>query len=245
MQWLELLTLALLPAFLIADFFYRARREPSVAGWRLRAGVFTALSFALSLATGALWATVFDGKSLLDGASLGIAGGALAGILCYELCHYAYHRSAHSFRWLWRIHQMHHSAETLDAWGAYYLHPLDAVFFVTWSSLVMFPLLGLAPEAGAVAVAFITFAGIFQHANLKTPRWLGFIVQRPESHAIHHARAVHHENFADLPLLDMLFGTFNNPRHSVEKLEQGFYFGASRRWLESLLLRDVTSPRQP
>lgn len=43
--------------------------------------------------------------------------------------------------------------------------------------------------------------------------WLGFIVERPESHRIHHQEGVHAYNYADLPLWDMLFGTFRNPRH--------------------------------
>lgn len=241
MSRLELFTLALLPAFLALDLVYRARRDDAVRGWRLRAGIVTAISFAISLATGAGWGLLLEGKALFNGAVLGTVGGTLAGMLAYESLHYAYHRSAHRFGWLWRVHQMHHSAETLDAWGAYYLHPLDALLFTTLSSVVMFPVLGLTPQAGALAMAFITFAGIFQHANIRTPHWVGYLIQRPESHAIHHARTVHGFNYADLPLLDMLFGTFRNPR-SVEGVEQGFYFGASRRWREALLLRDVQQP---
>jgi sterol desaturase/sphingolipid hydroxylase (fatty acid hydroxylase superfamily) len=84
--------------------------------------------------------------SLIDSSRLGIAGGAIVGILVYELVHYWYHRAAHRFDVLWRwSHQMHHSAESLDAFGAQYLHPLDTFFFTTWGSLVFFPLLGPAP----------------------------------------------------------------------------------------------------
>ena len=90
-------------------------------------------------------------------------------------------------------------------------------------------------------MAFITFCGIFQHANISTPHWLGYLVQRPESHVIHHAKDVQHCNYADLPLIDMIFGTFHNPR-SIKGIDQGFYFGASRRLVDALLLRDVTSP---
>jgi sterol desaturase/sphingolipid hydroxylase (fatty acid hydroxylase superfamily) len=36
--------------------------------------------------------------------------------------------------------------------------------------------------------------------------------QRPESHCVHHQRNLHAYNYADLPLWDMLFGTFGNPR---------------------------------
>ena len=55
-------------------------------------------------------------------------------------------------------------------------------------------------------------SAIFQHANVRTPRWLGYFVQRPESHSLHHERGVHRDNYSDLPVFDMLFGTFRNPR---------------------------------
>lgn len=244
MTTLELITLGILPAFLLLDLVHRARPQPVARGWRVRALVVTGFNFALSLAVGFAWAEVFNGKSLLDGKQLGTAGGALAGVLCYELAHYWYHRSAHRHGWLWRLgHQMHHSAESLDAWGAYYLHPIDAAIFVSLSSIVLFPVLGLSPQAGAIATAVLTFAGIFQHANVATPRWLGYIVQRPESHAVHHARGVHGHNYADLPLWDMVFGTFVNPQRVEQDVAHGFYDGASRRLGDMLLFRDVSQPK--
>jgi len=139
---------------------------------------------------------------------------------------------------------MHHSAESLDAFGAFYLHPVDAAMFTTLSSLIFFPLLGLTAEAGVLAALFLTFNAMFQHANIRTPRWLGYFIQRPESHGIHHAAAIHRYNYSDLPLWDMVFGTFRNAR-SEEGLRTGFYPGASARVLEMLIGRDVSKPRSP
>jgi sterol desaturase/sphingolipid hydroxylase (fatty acid hydroxylase superfamily) len=183
------------------------------------------------------------GWQVFNGAVLGTAGGAVVGVLTYEFFHYWYHRSAHRYNGLWRLgHQMHHSAESLDAWGAYYLHPIDVFCFTSISSLVLFPLLGLAPEAGAWAAAVLTFLGIFQHAHLQTPRWLGYLIQRPESHAIHHQRGVHAHNYADLPLWDWIFGTLRNPAQTGAWPEQGFHAGASARMAEMLTFRDVSVP---
>ena len=83
---------------------------------------------------------------------------------------------------------------------------------------------------------------MFQHANIKTPYWLGYLIQRPESHAVHHGRGIHRYNYSDLPLWDILFGTFRNPR-TVEGLQVGFYRGASARIPEMLVGRDVTQPK--
>jgi sterol desaturase/sphingolipid hydroxylase (fatty acid hydroxylase superfamily) len=177
--------------------------------------------------------------SLVDGAALGTWGGAAVGILVYELVHYWYHRAAHRWDWLWRLgHQVHHSAESVDAFGAYYLHPLDAVLFTTWAVLVFFPLLGLSPEAGAIASAFLAFNAAFQHANIRTPRWLGYLVQRPESHGVHHGRGVHRYNYSDLPLWDMLFGTFRNPGARETPASAGFYRGGSARLGAMLAFRE-------
>ena len=63
-------------------------------------------------------------------------------------------------------------------------------------------------------------------------------MQRPESHSRHHARGVHHGNFSDLPIFDILFGTFHNPQDFAA--ETGFYHGASRRIAEMLCFRDVS-----
>jgi sterol desaturase/sphingolipid hydroxylase (fatty acid hydroxylase superfamily) len=239
--WVGLLSL---PAFVLWDRLFPHRRFEAPRGWKLRAVVVSAASFLLSMKVGELWVALFEGSSLLDGAELGTWGGAVVGVLVYELAHYWYHRAAHRFDWLWRAtHQMHHSAESLEALGAYYLHPLDAALFSTWGALVFFPLLGLDPVAAAVASAFLALNAVFQHANIRTPRWLGYLVQRPESHGIHHERGVHRYNYADLPLWDIVFGTFRNPRRWDG--EAGFYTGASSRVAAMLAGRDVASPPAP
>jgi sterol desaturase/sphingolipid hydroxylase (fatty acid hydroxylase superfamily) len=245
MSWSEILTLALLPAFLLLDLLRPVRAGSRPRWWRSRAFVVTAFNFWLALLIGQAWANLGGGLQLFNGAALGTVGGAAVGVLVYEFFHYWYHRSAHRFDWLWRLgHQMHHSAESLDAWGAYYLHPLDAAIFTSLSSLVLFPLLGLSPEAGGWAAATLTFLGIFQHARIDTPRWLGYLMQRPESHAIHHQREIHAYNYADLPLWDMVFGTFRNAHRQGPQPPQGFHDGASARILEMLMFHDVSSARK-
>jgi sterol desaturase/sphingolipid hydroxylase (fatty acid hydroxylase superfamily) len=239
MDTLALITPFFLPAFLVLDLFHRAHPYRATKRWRLRGFVVSAGVFLLSTAIATFWAGVFDGVSLIDGRGLGIVGGAAAGILVYEVGHYAYHRVAHRSDWLWRWgHQMHHSAESLDAWGANYLSPLDTFAFTTIGSLVFFPLLGLRVEAGVIGAAFLAFNAAFQHANMKTPRWLGYLIQRPESHSLHHGRGVHAWNYADLPLVDMLFGTFANPERY--RAEVGFEPGASARVGAMLIGRDVS-----
>ena len=235
---LEYVGIGFIPAFIVLDLLYRRRRYETTRFWRFRAGIVTVINFFLSTAIALTWGNLLAGYSLFHLSGLGMLGGAAVGVLVYEFFHYWYHRFAHQSNVLWRgAHQMHHSAESLDAFGAYYLHPFDVFFFTSISSLVFFPLLGLAPEAGALAAAFLTFNAMFQHANISTPRWLGYLIQRPESHAVHHGRGIHRYNYSDLPVWDMMFGTFRNPR--TQDGPVGFYTGASTRIIDMLKFRDV------
>jgi sterol desaturase/sphingolipid hydroxylase (fatty acid hydroxylase superfamily) len=243
-QVLEWLALGLIPAFLLLDFVLAARDYVKPRFWRLRGLAVTVAIVLFSGEVAAFWGAVFGDRSLFDLSGLGMVTGAVLGVLVYELAHYWYHRFAHEWDWLWRAsHQMHHSAESLDAFGAYYLHPFDAAMFTTIGSLVFFPLLGVLPEAGMIAALFLTFNAMFQHANIRTPHWLGYMIQRPESHNIHHGRGIHRYNYCDLPIIDILFGTFKNPS-SVDGIECGFYKGASSRIPEMLAGVDVYEPRK-
>jgi sterol desaturase/sphingolipid hydroxylase (fatty acid hydroxylase superfamily) len=244
LQVLEYMALGLIPAFLLLDFMIQARRYEKPRHWRLRCLLVTVAVVLISGEVAAFWGGIFDGYSVFDTSGLGMFWGAALGLLVYQYLHYWYHRLAHEWNWLWRAsHQMHHSAESLDAFGALYQHPLDAALFATWSSLALFPLLGLSVEAGVLVAVFLTFNAMFQHANIRTPHWLGYVIQRPESHNIHHARGVHRYNYADLPVFDMLFGTFRNPR-TLEDETCGFYNGASGRIPEMLVGIDVSEPRR-
>lgn len=92
--------------------------------------------------------------------------------------------------------------------------------------------------SGLLGAAFLTFNALFQHANVRTPKWLGYLIQRPESHALHHGRGVHAQNYCDLPLWDIVFGTFCNPAEFRD--EVGFEPGASARLWDMMCGRDVS-----
>ena len=134
---------------------------------------------------------------------------------------------------------MHHSSERLDVISAYWFSPLDMVAWTLLPSVIL-TILGVPPAAATMTILIVSFLSTFQHANLRTPRWLGYLVQRPESHTVHHARGIHRHNYADLPVFDLLFGTFRNPRRHEH--ETGFWHGASARVTDMLLLRDVSAP---
>ncbi|MEO1034002.1 MAG: sterol desaturase family protein [Pseudomonadota bacterium] len=233
--------IALYAAMMLWEALAPARPLPAVSGWRARGLIAFFVYFFLSSYLPLLWDTHLAAYQLIDLSHLGTVPGALVGLLVYNALHYTYHRAMHTSPTLWRVfHQMHHSAERLDTFGAFYLSPLDMAGFTFIGSLALALIVGISAKAATLFLFAALFFAIFQHANVRTPRWLGYLVQRPESHAIHHGRGLHRYNYADLPVFDIMFGTFRNPK--TYTTDVGFYDGASARIRDMLLFRDVSTP---
>jgi sterol desaturase/sphingolipid hydroxylase (fatty acid hydroxylase superfamily) len=177
----------------------------------------------------------------LDGSRLGVVGGTLVGWITLSLLAYLYHRSSHAWSPLWRVsHQIHHSPQQVDISGSALFHPFEMVVQVLLQLFVTVLVLGLDPLAAALTGVVAALHGIFQHWNVRTPRWIGYFVQRPESHCLHHERGVHARNYADFPLWDMLFGSFDNPASFGGHC--GFDAPADRRLGAMLAWQDVNEP---
>lgn len=216
-----------------------ARKFPSLRYWRIK-GVLSLLAY-FAIAT--LVPAVVDGWlgqfQIFDLSHLSLGTGTLVGVLALELVSYGWHRALHRVPFLWRwFHQMHHSAERIDVFGAFLFHPFDVAGFSVMGSVALVLLVGLDPRAAGLANLIVFAAVVLGHTNIRTPRWLGYIVQRPENHALHHQRGVHGYNYADFSIIDMLFGTFANP--AVWEGQAGFYDGASERVADLLLGRDAS-----
>jgi sterol desaturase/sphingolipid hydroxylase (fatty acid hydroxylase superfamily) len=238
---ISLIVFAMYGALMLWERLAPGRRLPTIPYWRLRGLAAFAVFFYLSSYLPLLWDGHLARYQLLDLSGLGTLGGAAVGLLVYELLAYGWHRAMHASPLLWRgVHQMHHSAERLDTYGTFWFSPADMIGWTLVGSLALVLVVGLTPEAATIDLLAITFLGIFQHANVRTPRWLGYLVQRPESHTLHHGQGRHRDNYADLPVFDMLFGTFHNPEGF--ECPTGLYPGASARVGDMLLGKDVSRP---
>ncbi|MBX3247692.1 MAG: sterol desaturase family protein [Myxococcales bacterium] len=226
------------------DLFRPARAYPHVRGWRA-IGVASFVMFnAIGMTAPFLWDELLATHRLVDLSALPFGAQALVGLLAYELLGYGWHRLLHGVPALWRIHQTHHAAERVDVFGAFFFHPLGALGWTLITSLALVWMVGLVPEAALVAATVTGILATFQHANLRTPRWLGYLIARPEMHALHHARGVHRHNYGDIALFDMIFGTWQNPA-SVDGVEAGLVDGGSLRLTDLLLGRDLLAERAP
>lgn len=238
---ISLIVLAMYGGLMFWEAVFPGRELPKVKHWKLRGISAFAFYFYLSSYLPLFIDPILEPFRVFDLSGLGVVAGGLFGVLLYEFGVYVWHYCLHRFDFLWRsFHQMHHSAERIDTYGAFFFSPLDMIGWTVLGSVCFSLIAGLAPQAITLMLLTTTFLGIFQHANIKTPVWLGYLIQRPESHTIHHATGIHRYNYSDLPLFDIIFGTFKNPTSYDH--ETGFYHGASARVGDMLLFRDVTSP---
>jgi sterol desaturase/sphingolipid hydroxylase (fatty acid hydroxylase superfamily) len=221
----------------ISMIFYEysrpGRQWPKVRNWWLRAILFNSLQVGTVYLAGVSWdrwMLNWKHDGLIDVNSF---WGGILGYLVITLVFYWWHRWRHLSDFLWRwLHQVHHSPQRLEIATAFYKHPFELIADSIICSVILFPCLGLTAEAGANAVLLSGLAELFYHWNIKTPYWVGFIFQRPESHCIHHQSGLHAYNYSDLPLWDMLFGTFRNPKNWNQKCG----LGESEHCLTELLM---------
>jgi len=200
-------------AMALAERVLPARSWPRVPGWPARALAATAFQAGVVLVAGVTWDGWLATHRPWSAAGLGTLGGALAGYLAITFLYYWWHRARHEVPFLWRwLHQLHHSPRRLEVVASFYKHPFEIVANGVLSSAILYLLVGVTAEAATLAVLVTGLAELFYHWNVSTPHWLGFVIQRPESHCVHHQHGLHHYNYADLPLWDWMFGTLHNPR---------------------------------
>ena len=219
----SLAVLAIYGALIFVEAVFPARALPQVPGWHARALVVFAVYFFLSSYLPLLWGDLLAPFRLVDLESVHPLVGSVVGVLFFEFLVYVWHRAMHKHHWLWR---------------AFYFSPLDIVGFAMLSSITL-TVVGLPAQSVTWYLYATMFLATFQHTNIRTPQWLGYIVQRPESHSVHHGRGIHHYNFSDLPLFDLIFGTFRNPKDFVA--EAGFEGVSSAQILDMLACRDVAA----
>lgn len=236
---ISLCILGLYAVLIVWEAVFPARKLPRIKYWKIKGIVSFFLFFFLSTYLPLWYEQWLPTSQLLNLSNINVIAAGITGIILYEFGMYIWHRTMHKSNRLWRVfHQMHHSAERLDTYGAFYFSPFDMTGWILLSTICFSFIAGVPPQSITIILLVTTFLSIFQHANIKTPVWLGYIVQRPESHSVHHAKGIHAFNYSDLPVFDILFGTFRNPAKYVE--ETGFYTGASSKVKEMLLFKDVT-----
>lgn len=228
---------------MLVEWRQPGRVLPEVSGWWARAVVANVLQLGVVAIATLTWDRAFAESRLLNADDLGPFGGALVGYLVITFVYYFWHRARHRIPLLWRLfHQLHHSPQRIQIITSFYKHPAELLVNGLLSSVILYFLVGLGPVAATYAVMLTGLAELFYHWNVRTPRWLGYLIQRPEMHCVHHQEGLHHFNYGDLPLWDLVFGTFRNPSRFEGRCGFGDH---EHRLVDMLRGRDLTPELPP
>lgn len=223
----------------IVERLWPAMELPRVRAWWPRVILINLIQLGLVVLAGFTWdrwlqhASLFHLRDHLNDFS-----SAAVAYLVSTFVYYWWHRLRHESRLFWLLcHQLHHSPRRIEIVTSFYKHPVEIIINSSLSAAIVYALLGCTVQAGAYYTIMTCLAEFFYHWNIDTPQWLGYIIQRPESHRVHHQYRHHTNNFADLPVFDMMFGTFRNPQRFEKTC--GYDDWREDRFEDILAFRDV------
>ena len=179
----------------------------------------------------------------------------LAQVMLFDLGYWFAHRTMHEIPLLWEFHKAHHAAEVLTPVTSARSHPVDDLIQTNFIAAtlglgygVLVYVFGEAAQPVTLlqtnVIFFVYFLTIFhlRHSHIWLPirGWLGYIIQSPAHHHIHHSTAPRHigKNLGFcLSFWDWTFGTLYVP-DKREELEFGLGAeNADFRSVKDLLLQ--------
>jgi sterol desaturase/sphingolipid hydroxylase (fatty acid hydroxylase superfamily) len=149
-------------------------------------------------------------------------------LITHDIYIYWMHRWQHSNKWLWRIHEAHHSPKKVDWLSGSRSHALEILINQTVEFLPIV-LLGAPVEVIAYKGVISAVWGMYIHSNLdvKTGK-LQKIINGPEMHRWHHSTGKgRNRNFATkLAIWDWIWGTAYLPETKPDEYGLKTYFPA-------------------
>ncbi len=238
---MELLTLVIIITVFICVFTLEviapASKNHCDRRWMILASGISLFQSITTVGAGLVFVETFSEISIFSLKSENVFVQGILGFLLTSFIAYWWHRAMHKFDLLWRIfHQLHHSPRRIEALTSFYLHPFDGIAATFLNALCCYLILGLDAYGTAISLIIAAIYNIYIHADLKTPYWLGYLLQRPEMHRVHHKHMHHAQNYG-LAVWDLLFGTFSNPKEYVR--EVGFDPSRENRIYDMLKNKDV------
>ena len=136
-------------------------------------------------------------------------------LLCCEFCYYWFHRLAHNWRLLWRLHSVHHGVHRVYWLNAGSFHSLEIIP----STIFYFaPLLFFEadPVVTTLIITISSITGFLEHINVNFEAgWLNYVFNTAQHHRWHHSKLVKESNSnygKALIIWDLLFRSFHLPK---------------------------------
>lgn len=149
-------------------------------------------------------------------------------VVTHDLYIYWMHRWMHKNKWLWRIHEAHHSPKKVDWLSGSRSHPLEILLNQTIEFAPII-LLGAPVEVIAYKGLISAVWGMYIHCNVDIQSgWLQKIINGPEMHRWHHSTGKgRNRNFATkFAFWDWIFGTAFLPETKADEYGLKTFFPA-------------------
>lgn len=224
--------------FLILERKFPGRELPNAKGWYFRAIVINLVQFLLIGLSGITWNKYFRNDSLLHLGSWSYP--VIEGFVYWffgTFVFYWWHRLRHANGFWLIFHQLHHSPKRIELLTSFYKHPIEIIADSIIASFFIYFVFGGTALAGAWTSFFGATGEYFYHSNIATPKWIGYFIQRPEHHSIHHQLDVHKYNFGDITWWDRMFGTFKEADDFAEQC--GFPNDNESKFWDMMRFKDV------
>lgn len=178
-----------------------------------------------------------------DMALLGFQMPVILAIILLDMIIYWQHRIFHVVPLFWRLHQVHHSDNAIDASTALRFHPIEIVLsmLVKFAAIIVF---GIPVIAIVIFEIVLNACALFNHSNIRVPfdSVLRLFIVTPDMHRVHHSviPAETNSNYGfNVPWWDRIFGSYvAQPAQGHEQMKIGLnqYEGGETSLLKLLLM---------
>ena len=192
-----------------------------------------------------------QGSGLLHWIGLPFWPNVAASFLLLDLSGYVLHRASHQIPLLWRMHQMHHTDNFVDALTTFRSHPGSVAIFVAYQFAIIYAL-GIAPLGVLIYTVCKVLTGWLNHADVRPASRLSalcstFLVT-PAFHHRHHSpdQRSTDSNYGEvLTIWDRLLGSVSSVGGEVNRYGLGErHDRVAGNFFSQLLLPFQSSKRQ-
>ncbi len=135
-------------------------------------------------------------------------------LITHDLYIYWFHKLQHKNKYLWRLHEAHHSPKEVDWLSGIRSHGFEILINQTIEFLPIV-LLGASPQVAVIKGLISGAWGMYIHSNIDIKSGiLQYIINGPEMHRLHHAIGKgRNKNFSTkFAIWDWIFGTSYFPK---------------------------------
>jgi sterol desaturase/sphingolipid hydroxylase (fatty acid hydroxylase superfamily) len=251
--------MGIMSVFMTLERLFPRKKLPEKDGWFLRALMFNFFQLGIVVVGSLTWEhyifTKYDHctedqycrRSYFQMTEKGF-NPVLGGFIAYVVnswVFYWWHLIRHENYTMWlTFHQAHHAPVRIETITSFVKHPMEIFANSIIMTTLVYPILGLDIQANIWLSIFSALGEYFYHMNIRTPHWIGYFIQRPESHDFHHqldGRFV--SNYSDFPIWDIANKTFFNPTDE-EVCETGFSNDKENRVGDLLTFEDIRGPKK-